>query len=260
LGFTVKDIHSRNFKIHLAELPKIPMTPEIKDHYETIAGKHGSYLFPQPFGDRMIEVECLLLADSKEERAELVLQIAQWLFTVQKTLIVFDHEPNVFFIGKLDKQIDFDSSVATGKISLTFRCEPFKYSTESEQLQFKALNNSYKEFTASGTFEIQPIVQIQAKYGLITKPTLDFNGFIFTYDGDILNGGQIIINSKDFATTSSNTLDSNVTGAIDLNANSVLNKVDGSFPIMQGGINSIRYSSTNGQSAEIIVSWQPTYI
>lgn len=260
MGFTVKDIHSKSFKIELAELPKIPMTPEIKDHYETIAGKHGSYLFPQPFGDRIIDVEGVLLADSREERQELVLQIAQWLFTVQKTLINFDHEPNVFFIGKLDKQIDFDSSVATGKISLSFRCEPFKYSTETEQIQFKALNNSYKEFTASGTFEIQPIVAIQAKYGMITKPIVEFNGYAFIYDGDILNGGQIIIDSKDFATISSNNLDSNVTGAIDLNANSVLHKVDGSFPIMQGGTNSIRYSSTNGQSAEIIVSWQPTYI
>lgn len=260
MGFTFKEVHTSTYNVYLKEQPNIPMTPEIQDHYETIAGRHGSYLFPQPFGDRIISVTCVLLADSREERSKLTIDIANWLYSVERSTLRFDSYPNILFVGKIESQIDMTSAIATGEFTVTFRCEPFKYGATNEILKFKAANNSYKEFNANGTTDIMPIVTLTASYGQILNPTIIINGFTFLYKAAINNGNFITINTNDFTVVSGNTRDSLNTGALDLRDNSVINNVDGSFPILQGGVNTVRFSCANKASADIEISWLPTYI
>jgi len=260
MGFRFKEQHTSNYKLMLKEHPKIPLTPEIRDHYESVSGQHGSYLFPQPFGDRTITVVCQLLADSREERTRLVMDIAGWLYSVGREVLVFDNEPNIFFRGKVVSQIDLDSTITTGVFNITFRCEPFKYGNEKESVEQLATDGSYMEFQAEGTTDIFPLIEIEAIEGIISNPSINVNGFLMQYNGYIPNDGKIIINSKDFTVITNNLNDTNMTGAVDLNNNSVLSRLKGSFPILRGGINSLSYTSGNKAIAKITISWQPTYI
>lgn len=260
MGMLFDTRHTSDFKVYLKEKPKIPMTPEIKDHYEVIAGRNGSYHFPQPFGDRIISVSCVLLADSQEERVELVREIAGWLTTTTARKIQFDDDPKVHYVGKLNKQINFDSAISHGVFEVEFRCDSFKIGNQVNEVVWEAATNSLKQILADGTGEIRPTLQISAKYGVITNPVIEMNGYTFMYNGTIASGGKIVIKSESFTLATNPNIDVVVTGAFDPNAYSALDKMEGAFPIMQGGGNSLLYRAANNASAEIRLVWEDTFI
>jgi predicted phage tail component-like protein len=260
MGMTFNGVHSSIFKVHFESQPAIPLTGEIKDYYEDIAGKNGSFLFPQPFGDKIIKVSCLLLSDSKEERVMLAKKVARWLVTTHRTQIVFDEDPSIYHVGKIEKQIDFESLISFGKFEVIFRCEPFSYGTNQNELNWFARNNTAMQIVTEGTAEIKPKVIIFAKYGFLNGITLEVNGYTFIYNGEISANGKIYIDSKYFTVSTNPNLDSNLTGIGLQGQNSMLNQTDGSFPIMQGGENSFLFNSLNGNSADITIQWEDTFL
>jgi predicted phage tail component-like protein len=260
MGFRFNGGHSSSLKVYLEKEPKIPLTPTLKDYYEDIAGRSGSYLFAQPYGDKTITVSCLLLSETREERISLAKQIAKWLVTIKRTQIVFDEDETVYYVGKLEKQIDFDSLISYGKFELTFRCEPFSYSTQQNEINWVASNGEVLKVLSGGTAEVKPKITISANYGFLGGITLEVNGYDFIYNGQIQQNLEIFVDSKYFTVSTNPNSDSNVTGTGTSMGSSVLNDIDGAFPIMQGGENTFKFTSINGISADILIEWEDTFL
>ncbi|WP_236631747.1 distal tail protein Dit [Anoxybacillus sp. UARK-01] len=250
---------SRDFSLRLSNISR-PLLPEIHDHYEQIPGRHGSYLFPQPFGDRVVSVSCCLKTRTIAERIEIARRISAWLSTNEKDMLSFSDEPDVFYLAKVNKAPDFEEFLTFGRFTVEFLCEPFKYSVFSKQVVFEMDSNSVQYISNGGTAETYPSLVIEAAHGEIQNPKITINDKYLLYNGALTPNSAIEINTESFLATKSMERDIVTTGAYDTAENNILSMVDGEFGALFPGGNTFAYSSANGQRARIRLVWQERYL
>lgn len=257
--FVFDGMDSRDFSLRLSNISR-PLLPEIRDHYEQIPGRHGSYLFPQPFGDRIVTVSCLLQTRTVEERLQMVRRISSWLSTNNKAMLWFSDEPDVFYLAKVNKAPDFEELLTFGRFTVEFLCEPFKYSVFSKQVVCEMDSNSVQYISNGGTAETYPTLVIEAVYGEIQNPKITINDKYLLYNGVLTPNSAIEINTESFLATKSMERDIVTTGAYDTAENNILSMIDGEFGALFPGGNTFAYSSANGQRARIRLVWQERYL
>lgn len=78
--FTYKGISARSMGVRI-QSKKRPLLPSIRQEYEDIPGRHGSYSFSDgTLEDITIEIECWVKADSRDDLRYRARQIAAWLY------------------------------------------------------------------------------------------------------------------------------------------------------------------------------------
>ncbi|MBW7652166.1 distal tail protein Dit [Anoxybacillus sp. ST4] len=257
--FVLDGKSSKDFSLRISHVSR-SVLPEIRDHYEQIPGRHGSYLFPQPFGDRIVSVSCLLKTHEKSERMQTITRISAWLSSDRKRMLVFSDEPNVFYMGKVKSSPNFEEIFTFGKLTIEFVCDPFKYAMEAQEILFEMDSNSVQYISNGGTAETYPSVVIQAAYGEIQNPKITINDKYLLYNGILTPNSSIEINTESFLATKSMERDIVTTGAYDTAENNILSMIDGEFGALLPGGNTLAYSSANGRKARIRLVWQERYL
>ncbi len=237
-----------------------PILPGIRDQYEVIPGRAGSYLFSQPFADRLIEVDCVLVSENSDNVWQDIRSVSAWLTSNKKEHLVLSTEPNVYYMAKASNSMDVEQILYVGQFTIQFTCEPFAYSLEDIIIQFTALSNTSYGVYNNGTAETSPTITITAAYGDIINPKIMINDIVFLYNGTITVNSQIDINSGAFTSYKGMNRDINTTGAYDPAEDSILALIDGEFPMLQPGPNSFVYSSDNGAQADIKVQFKERWI
>ncbi|MED4904128.1 distal tail protein Dit [Parageobacillus thermoglucosidasius] len=257
--FIFNGLDSRDFSLRISNISR-PLLPEIRDHYEQIPGRHGSYLFPQPFGDRIVTVSCLLQTRTVEERLQMVRRISSWLSTNNKAMLWFSDEPDVFYLAKVSKAPDFEELLTLGRFVVEFTCEPFKYAADSREEFFDMDSNSVQSLYNNGTAEAYPTIVISAEYGEIDRPKITINDKYLLYTGLLTAGSTIEFNTEYFLANKSMERDILTTGAYDSSEDSILAYIDGEFGALMPGANTISYNSMNGQRARIRLVWKERFL
>ena len=96
-GFTLKGQHCSELGIAM-ETKTLPALPLSDDSYIQAPGRDGSYLFARELADSTITISCGLLASDTTELMTIKRQLAAWVYSKQKIQLVFDDEPDKFYL------------------------------------------------------------------------------------------------------------------------------------------------------------------
>ena len=133
-GFTLNGIHCSTYKLVMLSKDRTVL-PQVDDMYLQVPGRDGSYLFNRKLEDRHIEIICGLVRGSSSDLRTTIRQIASWLFYTQKVRLIFDDEPDKYYMAKYDGSIGLDQKRTNtlGEFTIKFRCEPYAYSLTTTQ-------------------------------------------------------------------------------------------------------------------------------
>ncbi|ABC61286.1 hypothetical protein [Geobacillus phage GBSV1] len=240
MWFEFNGIHSNELNIRVLRFRK-PVFPEFSDHYELIPGHDGGILFPQSFGMRSIEIDCLLLHD-QDNRTEAIRQLSRILTKTEASLMI-STEPDVYYIGKLAGTFVPDMHRTLSSFTLAFICQPFAYNVSKTSVS-KQITASDKQITLvnNGTYDVLPIIKIS---------NANTNSLSLTLDDDKL--------------TISNTLQTNDVLTIDcdemtvlLNDTNILDKTTGTFLTLRPGTNVMTIEAQN--TLNVSVEWRERFL
>jgi predicted phage tail component-like protein len=113
---------------------KRPILPESNDNYVQIPGRRGSILYPQGPHDRYIELVCAYVGEDLPDIRVKAREIAAWLYTEDREILSFDDEPGIYYRGKLTGEVGLEHIGKMAQFTLVFRCEPFVYGGEENQI------------------------------------------------------------------------------------------------------------------------------
>lgn len=137
MGFALNGVHSSTFKIIMLGKDRT-ILPTTNDGYFQPPGHDGSYLFPRELSDRSIEVFCAFIEDTVENLRTSVRQMAAWLHTETRVQLIFDDEPDKYYMAKCSAAVGLDQTATMGEFTLIFRCEPLAYSVMVDAADFVA--------------------------------------------------------------------------------------------------------------------------
>lgn len=257
MWFEFNSVRSSELDIQVLRF-RNPAFPSFEDHYEYVPGRDGALLFPQTFGTREIEIDCVLLHE-KTSRTQKIRELSH-LFSQQEGSLVISDEPDVYFVGKLAGTFPLDTHKTLSSFTLVFRCQPFRYAIDTRELTFDTESNSVQYISNGGTAETYPSIVIQAAFGEIQNPKITINDKYLLYNGVLTTSSVIEINTESFLATKSMERDIVTTGAYDTAENNILSMIDGEFGALFPGGNTFAYSSANGQRARIRLVWQERYL
>ncbi|MED0672032.1 phage tail family protein [Aneurinibacillus aneurinilyticus] len=179
-GFTYKGVSARSIGVRIKSI-KRPLLANIRQQYEDIAGRHGSYSFTDgALEDITIEVECWFAAADREDLRYKARQTATWLYSKEKQRLTFSDEPGVFYMARIANQIDLETLIRHGRFTLQFRCDPFVYAVQ-ERVDRQMISNSPHRFAiqTDGTAPTPPILSVKNIGSTV------LNGFTLTIETEI---------------------------------------------------------------------------
>lgn len=127
-GFTFDGKHSSEFLL-LVNKKNIPLTPPIENRLQEISGFDGAWDYGVSYSPRPIEIDCTILAETKEELKTNLRKLAGLLNPRRGAKpLIFDDDPNVQYFARLSNQIPLEQFGALGTFTLQFTCpDPFTY-------------------------------------------------------------------------------------------------------------------------------------
>ena len=95
-------------------------------------------LFDNGASDRFIELGHFIPKNSLADLRTATRAISAWLTTEERKLLIFDDEPDKYYMAKVDGAIDLEQIVSSGQFDVTFRCEPYAYAVTGKTADFAA--------------------------------------------------------------------------------------------------------------------------
>lgn len=161
MSFTFDGTHCSTFG--LVANTKRSLLPALRKRELTIPGKHGSYNFSDnKYENRQIEVNVKYKSGSMASLRASARNIAAWLSSTGDYLrLIFDDEPDKYYLAKLYSEIGLQTLIHTGEATLLFECEPFAYALNENVFTVDITQNN-QEFTVTnnGTFETPQVITI----------------------------------------------------------------------------------------------------
>lgn len=214
-GLTFNNIHSSQFNAYLKSKNRMTL-PARRKREIAIPGKDGTYDFGgNTFDNKVIEVQLTLNENSLYELRRKARQIAAWLSTSVRQPLIFDDEPDKYYLAKVYDSISPEEIADTGIVSVKFECEPFAYllvSTAEEITWGSNIswgsdvtwgNSSNYTFSISspkeimvdnpGTYKLRPVIVITGSFSSIS---ISVNGKTFNYTEAVSNETVTINNAK----------------------------------------------------------------
>jgi len=152
-GFTFGGVHSDAFSI-IVNKKDIPLTPPIENRLQEISGHDGAWDYGISYGAKPIEIECTILAESKDDLKAKARRLAG-ILNPRKGVkpLIFDDEPDVQYFARLANQLPLDQLGAMGTFTIQFTCpDPFTYSVNERRGTF---SNDLRT-THNGAHEAKP--------------------------------------------------------------------------------------------------------
>lgn len=211
--------------------PTLP-SPKRRMKYIDIPGKSSSIRYDErTYEDISILVECGF--HSRENMVLKIDQIKAWLINSGETDLVFSFQPDKKFIAQVVNIIDFTQVFKyTSKFPVVFRCRPFKYAVQNEDLLIVSNDIAIHN---PGTFVSLPIINL---FG---------SGDISLYINERLIELRGIQNKI--------TINSELEDCYDDDYRNLNSSMNGAFPKFNVGNNTIRWVG-NVQKLEIKPNWR----
>jgi predicted phage tail component-like protein len=198
-GFTFGGVHSDAFSL-LVNKKNVPITPPIENRLQEISGFDGAWDYGISYSPREIDIDCTILADSKEDLKNKIRKLAGLLNPrLGSRPLIFDDEPDKQYFARLSNQIPLDQLGAFGTFTLQFVCpDPFTYAVNLKTATFTTTIS----ITHNGTHVARPNLTVTHGGGTatITRSHTDGSKETITFTADSPSG-VYVIDCKEFTIT-----------------------------------------------------------
>lgn len=232
-GLLFNGQHSNDLGLYMKSKKRM-ILPATKDEYIEIPGRDGSILFAGTLTDHIDEIKFSVATTSLEALRAKSRQVAAWLFTRARSSLIYDDEPDLYYMAKVANQLDLEPMIAAGQFSVQWRCLPLAYSIVESTLS-KTVTTTPETINYAGTYNALPIITITAT-GDITNPSITIEDKTLIYTGTLTAGQSLVINCGTYQVTKA--------GA------NVMGSVSGYFPVLYPGDNEVTMSA--GCSLQIV--------
>lgn len=160
-AFSYNGIHSSEFKIISKSINR-PILPALRPTLMEIPGRHGSYDFGiSTYADRQMEIFIVYIGSSNDELRTRSRDIARWLSSMEYRKLIFDDEPDKFYMAKIFSEVGLQNLNRLGQASITFICQPFAYSVQEYQ-DIEIIETAAFDLNIEigGTFETPNIIDL----------------------------------------------------------------------------------------------------
>ncbi|WP_145323020.1 phage tail domain-containing protein [Paenibacillus xylanexedens] len=140
----------------------IPVLPPTRDYSIEIAGRDGEIDFGSTYGPRVINLECIVMADDTTlDYHRRVAQVAA-LFNAKKGDIVFtfDDLPGRRYIGRYAGTLDIEKILFDGELTIPIKMGEHPFPESEENLKEIVITNSPQtvSITSSGDEKASPVI------------------------------------------------------------------------------------------------------
>ncbi|TCT14571.1 putative phage tail component-like protein [Natranaerovirga pectinivora] len=220
-----------DFGISMAKRPLLP-SPSRRVTYIDIPGQSSSFRYDEKtYEDITLLVECSI--KSKENLIRKIDDVKAWLFNTGESDLIFSFQPDKKYMAQVVNAIDFTQVFKyASKFPIVFNCRPFKYAVQNNPL---IIVESGTTLYNPGSFESLPLLTVYGNGNI----NLNINNTEIQLT-EVTN--RIILNSE-------------IEACYDNNHNSLDTKMNGKFPILKSGQNTISYTG-NVDKIEILPNWR----
>lgn len=227
-----------------------------------IPGRDGGWVFSERRGFRQITAECVVVAPPGGARHDAVVAVADWLDKTGERKLIFDDQPDRYWLATLRDDPDPDEWRSTGRFSVNWSAQPYAYAvaTSSQALTATAVSGTSGTFTPADTIDAYPVVEVTPLDGTMTALTLTMNGDSLSWSGSPIYAlATLTISSVSYTVTRGASTDTELTGAF-VAANVDMADVSGEFPMIVVGGNSWAASwSGTATRLRITITWRRRY-
>lgn len=229
-----------------------------RDTWAEVPGRAGSWMYPEEPGDRSISVPLNIEGDDYADRRDAVNRVAAWADSTGLAHLVVDDEPDRYWDAKLLGPPDPEEWLLSADIELVFRAGPYAWASSASSESWSASDGVAHTFTVPDEVNAQPVLELTAGASPIPSFTLTVNGRALSYGTNLAAGAKLTINGIAYMVTTGANADTGLAGYFNP-ANVSMATVDGEFPVLVPGANSITLDTPAGQSATITASWRRRY-
>lgn len=234
-----------------------------------IAGRAGSWKFPEEPGDLEIILTLHIGSDAFADRRAACRAIAAWATTAEPAALIIDDEPDRYYLALLDKAPTPEEWLVDADVDLRFTADPYARSTTESEETIAAAGSP-----DSGTFDIDdevaadPEITITPTNGTITSFTLTINGATVSWQvpaagpRTILNNTDIVVSSISDTVTIGASVDMELTGMFDPDdVDMATVSIPNNFPELVPGTNdwSLTWTGT-ATTVTITIAWRKRII
>jgi phage-related protein len=212
---------------------------------------------------RTITLDCVIVADSFDDRRDAVEAVADWLDTDTQDQLWLSDRPDRYWVAKLGEPPDVDEWRLKSQFKLPFVCEPYAYAVATSSHTASATGGGLwsQTWTVPDGVAAWPVVEVTPLDGDLDGFTFTLNGVSLTYAGTVTSGTTITISSISAVLYEGQNADVELTGALEYDGIDMAD-VDGDFGQIEPGSNTIGFLADGATTAtliEIDVSWRRRY-
>lgn len=264
-GFNYNGEYSGNHGLIVLDV-KTSILPPIATQTVDIPGMPGTDYIRSVYGVRKLDVKVgyhgANLADFRSKMREW----AGWLKPGKLEQLIFDDEPDKYYMAVLDGSTDLSQIVAYGDGTLSFICpDPFAYAVNSQIVLWDAPYQGTTTLTNNGTEECGVKITIEASsganmdmtaagigstnYGTASSTSgveITIGGVSVKYTGQILSGDVVVIDTGELTVTK--------------NGVNALQYWSGDFPKLPAGTIDVSEFDQSGNGASIKFDYTERWI
>lgn len=233
----------------------------LRQSFLDIAGRDGSWVFPDKRGRRTITAECFVMAPDISSRRDVVTSVANWLDVEIQSKLAISDEPGVYYEAVLGEAPDVTEWREAGTFTLTWLVNPYSLDDSVDYSSVTLTPSGTHAWSPGLTVDVYPVIEITPTDGTIDGFTLTVDGNTLEYGGAIADDATVTINSVASIVLAGLNTDVELTGAYDTLAVSMAD-VSGKFPILKADSgSSLTFTSLGGTatSVDIVISYRKRY-
>lgn len=211
MGFELNGQHTKKLGLVVETINK-PLLPSLKQNMVDIPGKDGTYDFSDgTLEDKIIELECAFTFKTFIDLREKVHQIAAFLYCNTYSQLVFDDEPNIYYLVKINNKLDLERTGRIAKFNLQFRCKPLAYSRVAKSIEAISTGDITINVENVGTYNTPTVIYLTANANCLYV-TINHELGIFEWGdklggagaGNMLRNGDILKIDSEFMEVTNN--------------------------------------------------------
>jgi predicted phage tail component-like protein len=254
----------------LVVVPTRPLVGRRRDVFVDVPGRAGSWAYPEEPGDRVLEFEIHIQADTFDERRTAVEALAAWCDLGEVSPLIVSDRPDRYHDAILDHDADPAEWLTTAKASLRFRCGAYALASaqSTEAISVSGAGSDSGSFNVTDAVEAEPVIEITPTNGTITSFVLIINGAEVAWQdgsaGDpntIAQDETITISTLSQTVTLAANYDVNLTGAFDPNEIDMAAVAITGFPDLSNGSNSWTLTWTGtATTIDLDIAWRERFL
>lgn len=127
IGFEYKGVHGSEYGIY-CKTEKRSLLPAVRRREFEIFGKSGIIdLGDNDYMHKIMTAKLTYVGNSLVELRNRARDIAAWLNSTRWEKLIFDDEPDKYYLARVKNGIDLNNILMTGEMSVNFECQPFAY-------------------------------------------------------------------------------------------------------------------------------------